>query len=270
MTVPTLKHVYLSALSTLLRPVLRACLKNTIKLGEITEIVKQTLVQLGAEELVKSGEIPNATRLTVMTGVHRKDCTRILGMEREALPEDSSMLSRVVGLWQGSQRFTTSAGKPRVLTFEGKDNEFSKLVSIVSRELNPGPILKELKRTGMVEESARGIALVSPVYIPKGNVQEALTLLASDEADLFAAVENNISSSRRRTFLHIKTEFDGVPTPLLEEVNKKLLKDGSLFHEDIERYLSENDKDVNGELEALPGRNRVAFISFVRIEEGEE
>ena len=78
------------------------------------------------------------------------------GEKKEKIPV---MISRVVAQWENDRRFLTQAGKPRVLSCDEDDSEFSELVRLVSKDLHPGTVLFELERSGIVERSKRGVRL---------------------------------------------------------------------------------------------------------------
>ena len=133
----------------LLRPVVRFCLNHSVKLGDVIDQLKVTFVRMATEELERRGESVSASRLSVLTGVHRKDISMILN-DSAGRRESKSVISKVLGAWQGQKRFLDKNARPRVLTVEGKESEFSDLVRKVSVDLNPYTVLFELERIGAV------------------------------------------------------------------------------------------------------------------------
>ena len=78
------------------------------------ESAKVVFIELAALEIRNRGSEPNVSKLSVMTGLRRREVMRIW---RDADEKTSSFgyISRVIGLWQQGKRFTTKAGKPRLL-----------------------------------------------------------------------------------------------------------------------------------------------------------
>src|SRR5262245_45968871 len=134
-----------ACLVSLLKPLVRFLLRRGVRLQEAAELLKAAYIDVAREELTRSAQSPNISRVAVMTGVHRKDVTRLLSENRE-LKSSSNLVARVLNLWQHDARFTTKAGEPRTLSYEGKENDLVTLVSAVSQDLNPYTVLFELER----------------------------------------------------------------------------------------------------------------------------
>src|SRR5262249_10135934 len=133
-------EVFSLCLRALLRPLVRFCLRHSIKLQEFLELAKSVFLEMGMEELGRQDAAPSTSRIAVMTGLHRKDVERLkagIGTRRAA----GDIFTRVVGQWQTDPRFSSKRGSPRPLKLEGKEGDFVTLVESVSRELNPYTIL---------------------------------------------------------------------------------------------------------------------------------
>ena len=257
------KSHYLSGIARLFQPVATLGLRTGVKLQELLELLKQALVESSKQELERNNEQITISQLSLMSGVHRKDVTRILSTG-ETPPDDYSLVSRVIAQWKENKRFQTANGQPRTLTFSGKDNQFAVLVALVSKELNSGTILSELIRVGAVKKTVHGIKLLKAGYVPATNIKTALTFMTSDVADLIEAVQENTKVGLSDRNLHLKTEYDNVPDKYAEELREWLRKEGSKFHEKVQNHLSKYDKDLNPDIANLPGKNRIALVSFSR------
>lgn len=239
----------------------RFCLRHSIKLQDIIECLKQLLVEIAEEQLRSSGEEPNDSKLSLMTGVHRKDVTRL---RKGSQPKKRSgdLITRIMGQWQNDKRFSGIRGKPRTLSFEGGEGEFAELVRSVSREIKPYSILAEMDRIGLVKRTSRGVKLVTPLYNIKGDPEEGFRFLEEDTEDLYMAVEENIFARQEIPNLHIKTQYDKVPADKLGEIREWLIKEGSSYHQRARNYLSQYDRDINKSLGDSSETVRVAVASF--------
>lgn len=252
-----------ACLRPLLRGVVRFCLTHAIRLQECIEVLKQVFVEVCIEELEKVTAQPTVARISVMSGVHRKDVQRLINNSSTQTPTTASLVTRIIGQWQGDKKFQNKIKQPRTLSYEGSSSDFSTLVRTVSRELNPSIVLEELERVGAVKKEALGLKLTKNTYVPTdGDVAEGFGMLSEDCEDLIACVETNLLPKNNQKNLHIKTEYDAIPDSLVSEVRQWLLKEGTAFHKSVARYLSSKDKDLNPSLKKLPGKNRVALGSF--------
>ncbi len=259
------KSLYTKSLVRLLEPLVRLALRAGIKLPSLLELLKQTYVDMSERELQTADTPITISRISLMTGVHRKDVTRILHSGAHE-PDDSSLIARVLGLWNEDRRFQISNGQPRVLSYKGRGNEFASLVSVVSKELNPGSILAELRRVGAVQQTHQGLKLLKTGYVVKQDMTTALKFMSKDVNDLIETVQENVLGDSEARNLHLKTEYDNIPDAYIDAIRVWLRKEGTAFHQRVQKYLSGFDRDVNPKTTKHEGKNRAALISFARIE----
>lgn len=261
---PLARSAVLESLHNLLRPVARLCIRHSIKLDELVEALKHVMVEAAEREFKTQGAKTSDSRLSLSTGVHRKDVARI---RNQISPprESKNFVARVIGQWLHDERYTTTAGKPRVLPIEGSSPNFVELVSEISLDLHPYTVLAELERTGVVEKTKSGLKLLSDIHLAKDNVNEAFSYLGKDLDDLLCSVEENVFAEKGPEHLHLRTEYDNVSPEFVPAIRKWLLEEGSRLHEKARAYISKYDRDLAPYLESRGGRARVAFSTFSRI-----
>lgn len=254
----------LSWLQILLRPIARFCLRHSLNIQNITEILKVVLLDVAAEEMVAEGEKVNISRLSVMTGLHRRDVMRIY-RDKNVTTELQGLLSKVIGQWQHDKRFLTESKRPRVLTVDGEDNEFRRLVGSVSNDLHAGTVLFELERTGSVQRTKYGVKLLVRAFVPRRDPVSALQLLAKDTEDLATAVEENVFGDSEVPNLHARTEYDNIRADAIPAITQWLYDEGSAFHKKARYFLAEHDQDLNPDPNVKQSGVKVALGSFSRI-----
>lgn len=245
----------------LVQPLARFCVRRSMRLQDVVEALKHALVEAAYEEVNACGIAPSTSKLSIMTGVHRRDVVRILS-RRSKNKDDSGLLSRIIGQWRNDKRFCTAGGRPRVLECEGKDSEFVRLVRSVSKDVNPYAVLFEIERMGAVERASTGLQLRSQIFVPVGDIRQGLKLLAADANDLFEGVERNIFEEPEVPNLHIKTHYDNISVESEDEIKLWLLREGTEFHRRVSEYLSQFDCDINPKLSEKSGGTRVALGAF--------
>lgn len=255
------KNIFSLCLAQLLRPVVRFCLRRSIKLQRFVEVAKAVFIEVGVEELEKSNLAPSVSRLSVMTGVHRKDVDRLrMGTTDESKGDD--VLTRIIGHWQNSSEFSDRRGRPKVLHLSGAEGSFVELVHAVSKELNPYTILFELTRLQLVAREEDSIRLTGSEYAPASDPREGFRLLALDTEDLLRAAEENVFHVPVPPHLHLTTRYDNICPEFLPALRKWFMKEGEKFHFRARNYLSQFDKDFNVKLRNKPGGGIVAVGSF--------
>jgi len=246
-------------------PIARLCLRNSIKLSDVIEILKASFVDAAVVELEMNKEEISGSKISVMSGVHRKDVTRLQRSGAELKPE-KNVVARVMVAWQQDPRFRTKNGKPRVLNAEGRDSEFAQLVeSVTGGDLNSYATLFEMERIGVLSKQGKRVKLRWRDYVSAGNLQEGLGMLADDANDLMSAVEENVYANHSVPNLHLKTEFDNISSAALPKIRQWMLNEGSLLHKRAREFLSQFDLDFNPKMETKTGGARVILGAFSRI-----
>lgn len=252
-------------LRNILRPVVSFCLRKSIPIQMLLETAREVMFECAAEDLESQGAKLNASRLSVITGLTRREVTKRLREDVRA-PVVDSFPSRVIGQWEQDPQFLTKGGKPRLLSIEGDESEFAALVAKVSRDVHPSTVLFQLERLGTVERSSRGLKLVKPEQELSENAEQSFALLARDSEDLIAAVEENVFSvDRNSRNLHARTEYDNISSEDIPVIRQWLLREGAEFHLKARNFLAQYDLDINPR-ENVSGDTRVVFGTFSRLD----
>jgi hypothetical protein len=240
----SIKNICRTALLALLRPTIRYCITHSIKHRDLIEYIKMVYIQVARDELEKQQISATPSKVCAMTGIQRREVTRLLSSGLETKPE-RDLISRVIGLWQGAERYQDSSGAARILQFTGREGEFADLVASVSTDLNPYTVAFELERAQLAESTKDGIKLLKTGYQPDGNLEESLRLLAEDSEFLHLSVCENIFKKSIEKNLHVKTDFDNIPARFEKNVRQWFLEHGGDFHRSAQTFLSSLDRDHN-------------------------
>lgn len=161
-----------AAVRRLLRPLVRLLVTHGITYPSLIELLKQVYVETAADEFAIGGKRPTDSRLTLLTGVHRKDIRRLL-REPGPAPESPPGLTlgtQIVARWLGERAYCDARGKPIALPRtprRGGVRSFAGLVESVSTNVRPRSVLDELVRLGVVEIDADdNVHLVTRGFVP--------------------------------------------------------------------------------------------------------
>ena len=259
------KKLRLACVTWLLKPLLLFCLRHSLRLQDLIEVCKETFVELAKKEIEERGARVSISKISLMTGVHRKDVSRILSDTPFQTTEDNDLISRVIGRWQADPNFLDSMGRPKALSFEGTESQFKDLVELESKEVKSYTVLFELERLELVEKSDGELRLLSKIYLPKGDVKEGFRILSHDLCDLAMAVEENMNQETRIPNLHIRTEYDNIPVSKMDALRHWLLDEGSAFHQRMRDFLAPFDRDINPSPEDTSESIKVSVGAFSHI-----
>ena len=250
------------ALQLLLRPALRYCIRNSLGIKELLDAAKNSLVSLAAEEIESQDDKVTASRVMVMTGMHRRDVNSILkeGIEKDTTPH---YLQRILNQWEQDERFLNKNAKPKSLSFKGKNSEFTQLVESVRKDLGPNAVLQELERINAVARTKEGVQMIQTVRYTNTSPEEGMELLARDVDTLCKTVEENLYEYADRDVrnLHLRTTFDNLYEEDIPKIREWILQQGQAFHRKARQFLAEHDQDLNFKPDKKAGK-KVILTSF--------
>lgn len=253
-------------LTHVLRGAVKFAMRHGIKLPEFIETSKSLFVDIAKKDLEQLNMKPNVSKVSVMSGVHRKDVNRLL--ESGASPAaQSDLITKVVGLWQNDKRFTTKNGTPKVLSYKTNDSEFAKLVSAVSQDINAGTVFFELSRIEAITTTRDGVKLLIQSFVPKGDPESGFKILSADTDDLTRCVTENMLGEPEIPQFHARTEYDNIRPEAIEDIRRMLLKEGHESHTRVRNYLSTFDQDINPDPKFRGKGIRVVYSGFSFIED---
>lgn len=257
-----MKKNLLKSIIQMLYPILRMCLRHSVRYQDISENLKLSFINAAQKELEELNDKISISKISAMTGINRKEVARLINVD-VAFGEVRDVVTRVIGQWQSDKNFTFKSGKPKPLSIEGTNSDFFKLVKTISNDMAPYTILYELERLNLVKKENNELFLRSDVYAPNNkDMEEGFGMLGEDIGDFINAVENNLFSSNKIPNLHLKTEYTKIPVDKLEEVREWIYIEGSSFHHKVRNFLANYDLDLNPRINCKPETTRVAYCSF--------
>ncbi|MBL8467085.1 DUF6502 family protein [Methyloversatilis discipulorum] len=196
MTDPSSSAVLTSTLRAVLRPVVRLMLARGVTLPLAVELLKRVFVQVALENAGREGPVTDS-RVSLQTGVHRKDVKRLrsLPSAHADLPRNVSLGAQLISRWVGQAPWRDAAGGPRPLprlASAGGGTSFEALVASVSKDIRARPVLDEWLRLGIAHLNARDeVVLNAGVFASQDGDDEQLARFARQVGDhAMAAVDN--------------------------------------------------------------------------------
>ena len=244
----------------MLKPVLRYCLRNRIGIRTLFELTKAASIAVSVEELESSEQAVTVSSISVMTGLNRREVTRI-HREKESKEDDPYLPSRILTKWEQIEKFRTKSGKPRVLTWQGEDSEFYELCRSVSQDLRPAAVLAELERAGLVTREKNRVKMLHADEGLSRIPEKAMTVLLDDTEALIRNNEENVLLNIRPRHLHFRTDYDNLVVSKLSEIREWFRARGREFHKDVRSYLADFDKDLHPKLKG-EGGGSISITSF--------
>ena len=245
----TANQVLTSAVVRLLRPLVRVLLSNGVSFKSFMELVRRTYVDVAMSELAIPGKKQTVSRISVLTGLTRKDVQRILKkeapLERET-GERYNRAARVLTGWIRDSEYTDSKGEPLTLPVEDPSKGFNTLVRRYSGDIPARAVLDELVRVGAVERTSDNrIRLLARAYIPSASQLDKLGILGTDVADLIHTIDHNLEKGSSDPRFQRKVMYDNLPKEVIEEFRALSAKQSQQLLEQLDAWLSKRDRDVS-------------------------
>jgi hypothetical protein len=243
-------RAFTSALYRIFHALARLALRRGLPFEAVAGAARRAFVDVAHREFTIPGRKQSASRVSVLTGIHRKEVRRVLAATSEAELDASQWVTcgaSVVTGWRRDSRFQDRKGQPAALPFEGESPTFSELVRRYGIGDAPArAVLDELARVGAVERTKdQRIKLVASAYIPEAASPAALAIFGTDVADLIATIDHNLSSPPGAGYFQRKVAYDNLPEEALDEIRARVEKEANAVLEKLDRTISRHDRDSN-------------------------
>ncbi|SFJ39469.1 DUF6502 family protein [Jannaschia pohangensis] len=243
----------LRILRGLLRPLVRTLIARGVTAPTFYRLLKSVYVEVAREAFRLDDAPPTDSRVSLLTGVHRRDIRTILAegdTAWEAARSRSATLATVLARWQTLDGFSDN-GVARPLPRTGAPGaDFESLVTTVSTDIRPRTILDELLNQGLVAETSDSrIAPTGPPVVGPGSDDHKLVFFAANVGDHLAAASENLLTEtppffERAVFYNrltpnaieqIEARARILSQAMLEEINAT-----SAAHQTAERLAKDN------------------------------
>lgn len=247
------KVMLLQAVQKVMKPLARLLIQYGISYREFTDISKKAFFSAGQEVLKPQSVRPNASQLSVLTGLHRKDITTFLAAppQEEKQPEPPQATSTgaaLIAQWVTDPTYLDKKKKPKPLPYTADQGpSFTQLVEAVSKDIRPKAHLDHLTQLGLLETDDQGlITLKREAFLPNEDFKAKLEFFVRHIHDHLAATAANLTSDTHvfpdRSAFHAELTDADIKT-LKTEIDKKAM---SLL------------KDIYAEADKLSRKNKTA------------
>ena len=263
-------EVFVRVLRGILRPLVRALIARGMTAPAFYRLTKQLYVEVADAEFGLDGERPTDSRISVLTGVHRRDVKALRsagGDSDEAVEVKVSAITSVLGRWLASRETTDVNGQPRVLPRTG-DGSFDALVASVNKDVRPRTILDEMIRQNLVALDQDGqVHLRAEAFVGPGDIDQKVFFFGENVGDHIAAATDNLLSETPK-FLERAVFYNRLTTESVDAIEAQARDGGRLMLEELNRIAHDRQE---ADVAAGQGDERFRFgIFFYRTAETDD
>lgn len=238
------------AIYRLLRPLVRILLRYGMPFGSFMQIAKQVYVEIAEQDFKLPGKKQTDSRISVITGLTRKD---VKLFRNRSVTEDGdtaaryNRAARVINGWIQDRSYLDGWNKPMILAVEGAGSTFTSLVRDYGGDIPVRAVLDELLRVGAVERLDDGrVRLLQNAYVPHTGEVDKLHILGKDTALLIKTFDHNLRfPDTEEHWFQRKVAYNNLPQEAVPILQNMVSNQGQKFLEEINSWLSNQDRDNN-------------------------
>ncbi len=191
----------------MLRPLVKLLMLKGITYIGLLSLLKKTFVEVAhrESEFQLDNKRQTDSRISLLTGVHRKEVKRIREELDDPLTEEeikASISAQMMAKWLGHPEFTDENGYPRSLhRYHKSELSFADLVFDISRDKHPRSILDDWLNQKLVEiDKNDKIHLIQDGYTASENIEEKLFFAGKNISEHLETVTHNLTSTNSPRF----------------------------------------------------------------------
>ncbi|POG03649.1 hypothetical protein BGP82_20515 [Pseudomonas putida] len=229
---PVLPPSMLSALRRVMRPLVRLMLRKGVTYTMFADLLKEVFVDVAHREFRLNDTAPTDSRISLLTGVHRKDVRRLRNegdTARATLPDNITLGAQLVNVWTNTPPFCSAPGQARALArlaSVGGDCSFDALVARVSTDIRGRVVLDEWLRLGVVRLDEQDcVHLEAHAFVPQKGFDEKAAYFGHNLHDHACAAVHNLSGEGQ-PFFERSVHYDALSPASVEHLRDVVAKDG--------------------------------------------
>jgi hypothetical protein len=221
---------------------------------EFADVSKGVFIGVASQEYGLNGRPTNVSRVSILTGVSRKEIARVraqLAEQTEPAPNKTTDATRLLSGWHQDPEFLTPDGGPKVLPADGDGASFATLWHRYGGDVPVTSMRKELERVGAITTLPDGNLRVERRYfMPRQFDPQWVQNAGSMLRDLGSSITHNLdtggdqarsaSGTPARRFIGRATS-DSVDVSALPEFEAFVEQNGQAFLERVDEWLTKHE-----------------------------
>lgn len=236
----------LRALRVFLSPVAECLLQAGISFREFDQVSRAAFAETAFEKFGVRGRSTNVSRVAAMTGISRKELTRLraqLLSEPGVEKVSTSPAGLVLAGWYTDKNFCDEEGSPLPLPFDGEGVTFAALVKRYAGDVPAGAVRAELKRARNIDELEDGRFKAIRRHFVQPEVLDRLTTSVEVMlAGLATTIAHNTKPNRTEAgYIERFVYSDRLKESSVPKFRVLARERAQLLLEQLDDWLAEND-----------------------------
>ncbi len=249
----------------MLRPIASMLLRCGMTWKEFSDLSKAVFVQAATEEYGIKGRPTNVSRVSILTGISRKEVKRQRDLAQSSLPVvkgKTTDATRVLSGWFQDPDFLDAENRPVELPENGPAPSFEALCARYGGDIAMPTMLKELINTNAIERQSSGnLRVLSRYYQPAVRDDENLRFAVDRIHDVVETMNNNVflGESGQPRFGGFAAN-DDIPVSAIPAFREFMDKRGQEFLEEVDDWLTRH-ANPNDQLKTKTARVGISLFA---------
>ncbi len=152
-----------------LKPMARQCINFRLDYRQVSEMFKTMLVSIAESEFAIEGKSQTDSRISLLTGVHRKDVRRLLNRgENSVMLHQHDLITKLIKRWIETSELIGDDGKPKSIPRHPHPDysiSFSSLAEEITSDIRARSLWDECVNLGLISMSEDGMVHLSPDHL---------------------------------------------------------------------------------------------------------
>ncbi len=257
----------------LLRPLVRLLIQGGVTFPAVADMLRSLYVEVAARDLLTDPRTRTDSRISLLTGVHRKEIRRWRSEthEPEDVPPVITRTGQIIARWLRDAEYVDNDGQPRPLPRLPRPDggpSFESLVQSVTSDVRPRAVLDDWLNHGIVTvDAADRVVLETASFVPRPGSAEQLFYFGRNLHDHLAAAAANVTAGGTAPFIERAAHYDNLTPATVarleamgREAAQRLLTEFNRLAVDL---LDTNDRELERAPETPRRRLNLGLFLFV-------
>jgi hypothetical protein len=211
---PPPPEALLKPLARLLRPLVRLLIRSGVTFPVLADLLRGLYVDVAAHDLLADPKAQTDSRISLLTGVHRKEIRRLRTepLAADGIPAVVTLGSQIIARWLGAPPYADAEGRPLPLPRTARtagEASFEGLVESVTKDVRARSVLDDWIGQEIVSLDPDGrVQLSRSAFIPRPGGEEQLFYFARNLHDHIAAAAANVATAGPAPFFDRSMHYD--------------------------------------------------------------
>lgn len=186
------QRALLAALAQVLEPLAELCVSQGVAVQAVEETLRHAMVRAARRACLDANAQRLTSRLSAMTGLTRREVSRIESSTRPARAASRSLVTEIFTRWAFEPEYQGADQAPMALAVLGPAPSFEALAARVTRDVHARTLLVEMQRLGLVGERDDQLRLLKDSLVPQGDWTHMVGFMGDNVGDHFRAASANV------------------------------------------------------------------------------